>query len=201
LNLKDIAETAAYLVAAVGGPIAAFWALVQWRDSINQRKREHRWRQSEIGRQLINELFDADADAGAALEILDGERHHLDIRGGNTVTVSSDDISKALTITADKCDKSRQIRRVFDALFYHLERIQHMIDIGLVTHEDVLKPTQYYCQTLRPWNAVIERYLRATGYTKALALIHALQAVGQTHGVNPSLEPNPGAAATASQRS
>lgn len=78
MDLKDIAETGAYFVASVGGPIAAIWAFIQWRDSIKQRKLEHRWRQAEVGRQIVAQLFDDDSDAGAALEILDGERDHVD---------------------------------------------------------------------------------------------------------------------------
>lgn len=181
MHPKDIAETAAYLVAAVGGPIAAFWALIQWRDSIRQRKLEHRWRQAEVGRQLINQLFDDDSEAGAALEILDGERDQLDMPDGSVVSVSADDIRKALATASDKFAKSRQIRRSFDALFYHLERFQHMIDIELVTRADILKPTQYYCQRLMPLSSVIDGYLREVGYTKALALISSLQAVEPAH--------------------
>lgn len=180
LNLiKDIAETVAYLVASVGGLCAALWAVYQWHVSVKQREVEHRWRQAEVGRQLIGQLFDDDSDAGDALEIVDKQRDDVKMPDGSVTTVTEDDITKALTNTSDSCPTSREIRRRFDALFYHLERFQHMIDIGLITREDVLNPTQYYCRKLTPFNSAIPKYLNDIGYTKAHELITSLQVVEQ----------------------
>ncbi len=72
MNIKDIVETIFYFVTALGAPVAGLWALLQWRESLKQQKIKFRWRQVDLGRQLLDQLFD-ETVAGIALELIDGE--------------------------------------------------------------------------------------------------------------------------------
>ena len=88
-------------VAVIAGPIAAVWALLQWGDSIRQRKREFRWRQVDTGRQLTDELFD-DPIAGDGLEIIDEELDRITLKDGTSAAISPHDIKAAMAFDSQE---------------------------------------------------------------------------------------------------
>lgn len=180
MTLESIAQTSAYLVAAIGGPIAAIWSFKLRRETLNQQKREHRWRQADLGRQLIDELYLRDRDADVALQFIDDELSTIAVDGIH-YPISMVDVRQALTYDQGLDSKSIQIRRSFDALFYHLEKFANMIRVELITVEDVQNPTMYYCAKLKVLNPVIEAYLRPVGYVNAWMLIVSLQELDFLH--------------------
>ena len=163
-------------VAVIAGPIAAVWALLQWGDSIRQRKREFRWRQVDAGRQLTDELFD-DPIAGDGLEIIDEELDRITLKDGTSAAISPHDIKAAMAFdtSSSKSEVHIAIRRRFDAVFYRLERIQRCVELNLVKLDDVSIPTAYYCKAMGRQMDIFDPYLAKTGYLKAKALIIALQ--------------------------
>jgi hypothetical protein len=174
LNIKDIAETSMYIVTSIGAPIAALWSLLQWRESLQQRKIEFRWKQADLGRQLLDQLFDEPV-AGIALELIDGELHFLKTPEDGELIVDGNTIINALSINKNNTPVSRHIRKSFDTLLYYLERLETMIKLNLIELEDIEMPTKYYCHKMKDNMEIISSYAIETGYINALNLIKKLQ--------------------------
>lgn len=174
MNMKDFAEVSMYIVTTIGAPIAALWALLQWRETLQQRKIEFRWRQADLGRRLLDQLFDEPV-AGVALELIDGELEFIETPEEGKVVVDNNSMIKALSSPKDNTAGSRQIRRSFDALLFYLERLESMINLKLIEQDDIAMPTKYYCQKMKTYMETITSYAIETGYGNALNLIKRLQ--------------------------
>ena len=58
------------------------------------------------------------------------------------------------------------IRTLFDALFFHLDRIGHCLNSGLVELGDVKAPVEYYSRLLAVHSEVFTKYFRSIGYQR-----------------------------------
>ena len=173
-EIKDIAETAMYMVTALGAPIAAIWTLLQWREALQQRKVEFRWKQADLGRQLLDQLFDEPV-AGVALELIDGELEFIETPEDGKIRIESNQIINALSNQDNESSVDKYIRKAFDYLLYYLERFEVMTRSNLVEIEDISIPTKYYCMKMKPYMKEISTYANKTGYYNALTLINKLQ--------------------------
>jgi len=63
------------------------------------------------------------------------------------------------------------VRDAFDHLSWHFERIQHQIDVGLITPEHVRFPLGYLVAVMNEDGAIFRRFLRAYGYVGAIKLM------------------------------
>src|SRR5688500_14065605 len=81
--IKDIFQVAAWIVAVIGGLIAAGKAISELRNSTQQKKRDLRWRQAEMAKQLLDELF-GNLEARAALKMLDWDGLNYKTPDGGT---------------------------------------------------------------------------------------------------------------------
>lgn len=178
-------ELAAKMIALIATPIGAVWALLQWGSAVRQRKREFRWQQVDMGRRLLDELFD-DPVAGIALELIDGELDKIQLRDGTQVTLHPEDIHAALsdpgTGEAER-EKLRMVRRSFDALLYYLQRIERAVALKLVKLEDVSTPTSYYALASAPMAKTLESYTVRTGYRGAGKLLADLRKAAQSEAM------------------
>jgi hypothetical protein len=141
-------------ITAAAAIVAAFKALTEWRRSTEQRaeelrlrQREFRHKQAMFARDLISEVF-ADAKARAALRMLDWtEFDHTD-EARTTYTVKQDEIKSAMNPKRAADDKQVFIRTRFEALYDHLEQLEHLISLGIVDFDDVRIPFRYYMRNL-----------------------------------------------------
>ena len=167
INLPDPWQILSWKVAIVTGLAAAILALVQAIAALAQRAREMRWKQAELARKLLDDVYDFDPSHNALI-MVDEFAESFQLDNGQEIEVSFTDIDSALsTPVKDHSDKAKYIRRCFDALFYHVERIEQSIRIKLVKLEDVSRPAEYYVERLALHKRSIISYLAFTKYTGA----------------------------------
>jgi hypothetical protein len=167
LTMKDVFQILFWIVAIVGGLIAAFKAIAESRRNL-------RWKQAEMAKTCLDEIWD-DQLAFAALRMLDwtGLSFPLPDDGGNMSQISHEQRRASLRVVNTEFppgDPGPFIRDAYDRLFDAFERLEHFIRIKLIRFEDVEPRLRYYVGKLgtadeRP---VAEAFLNA--YDSKLAL-------------------------------
>lgn len=168
---KDIFQVAAWLVAVVGGLVAAAKAVIELRRSNEQRRIDLRWKQAEMAKRCLDELF-SNREARAALKMLDWDGLAYEKPSGSTKPIDFEkrwDSLRTKNTEFPPGDDAPFIRDAYDALFDGLERLEHFVEIELIRFEDVAKPLRYYVAKLahpdeRP---VIEGFLKTYGFALA----------------------------------
>ena len=167
-------EITAWAVSTAIASLGAAMGLWQARQSYNQRKLEYRWRQAEMGKKLVDEMFE-DEDAYNAALIMDKILKEVTLPSGERVPVSMPDVVSTLK-SPDSSGMEMQlyIHRCFDSFFYHLDRFEHFIQINLVRREDVSVPARYYATILSKYDETFKAYLNYIGYIRALQFLEHL---------------------------
>ena len=116
-----------HLMATIAFPAAALWALVQWYQSIRQRREELRWKRAEAAWRLMDEVFN-DPQVAIAFDLVDGETSSIEVPGGGVEPVSAADIATALDpANVDGTPRARAIRDAFNCVLYSLDRLEGAI--------------------------------------------------------------------------
>jgi hypothetical protein len=160
-------QVAAWMVAVVGGLIAAGLAIYEAFENRKLRERELRWKQAESGKRIIDEIFH-EPGSNAATLMLDSWHRSYDIDGKET-KIAWQDVISALNVESFQHEDKRAIfvRDCFDLLFYYLDGFEHFIQAGLTTFEDVRFPTEYYIDMMaedEKEKAIIIAYIRECKY-------------------------------------
>ncbi len=161
-------QVAAWIVAVVGGLIAAGLAIYQAFENRKLRERELRWRQAESGKQLIDEIF-REPGSNAATLMLDSWHRSYTLPDGTEAKIAWADVIEALHVDSFRREDSQTVyvRDCFDLLFYYLDGLEHFIQAGLTTFEDVRFPTEYYVDMIsedEKEKAIIVAYIQACKY-------------------------------------
>jgi hypothetical protein len=145
-------NTAESWVAIIGGIIAVaaaifatFKALAEWRRSTDLRRREFRHKQAMFARDLISEVF-TDPKSRAALTMLDWDNFDYTDEAGTKYTINEREIKNAMDPDLEANNKEVFIRTRFEALYDHLEQIEHLISLEIVKFADVNIPFRYYME-------------------------------------------------------
>jgi hypothetical protein len=159
------------VVAILGGLITAGKAVTELRQANQQKREDLRWKQAEMAKQCVDEIF-TNSFARAAVKMLDWSGRHYDLPGGGKTTQITDDVRrKALrtqsTEFSPNDSDSPFIRDAYDNLFDGLERLEHFITIELIRFEDVEPAFSYHVRKMasieeRP---IIELFLESYGFT------------------------------------
>src|SRR5262249_45794692 len=150
------------------GICAGVWAVAVWRREAKwrredrhaellRRNQELQWKQAELARQLLDEIFDFPPSEGA-LDMLDGESEFSEFEdaGAKRLKIGKSDIQHALRVGTvagkrsllDSASEKEQradkhIRYCFDSLFYYLERLERSVATNVVRFEDLLASSGY----------------------------------------------------------
>ncbi len=171
-QIMDGFQAAAWIVASVGGVIAASKAVVELRKATRQRAADMRWKQAEMAKTCIDELSKC-CFAQCAMKMLDWSGRSFECGSRKTGPITAETRRRALrtegAVFAPESDE-QFIRDAFDELFDGFERLEHFIRIDLIRFEDVENAYAYYLDrparpTERP---VAEKFL--TEYNFGLAL-------------------------------
>lgn len=170
---KDLIETISWIAAICVGAVTA-WRVLQEsrhnreqreraleaaREDHEQRDRELRWRRAEFGNKAVKEMLD-DPEAWIALQVLDWSNRTYTI-GGQQFQIRDADLPAALeAIRRDFLPKEMAIRDIFDSLFFHFGRLQHALNVDLVTKNDIEVPVTYYIGRMASRRQVFEPFLR-----------------------------------------
>lgn len=171
------------IVAVGGGLVAAFKTIQELRQSRRQRCEELRWKQANIAKQLLDELFDREYSENAVL-MLDwnkGQRKY--VVGNESLMISYKDVITALK--KDQSDLTREpsdglsekeiyIRECFDFFFYFVDRIRHYIKINLINFDDIKAPLKSYARKINDNGEVYYSFMQAQEYEYAEKLIKQL---------------------------
>lgn len=175
-DTKDLVQVAAAAVAVVGGLIAAFRAVAEFRRSNDQRREDMRWRQAEMAKRCLDEMR-ADPLARAALKMLDWSGLRYERPGGGTTGVIDRDTRRAAlrttnTMFADK-DDAPFIRDAYDALFDGFERLEHFTRMKLIDFDDVEPAFRYYVEKMSAPDdrAIFVSFLDTYGFALAAAFL------------------------------
>lgn len=176
--LKDCAQVLAWLVASIGGTIAAFKAVAELRranreraEALTERQREFRWRQAEMARTILDQLW-ADPLARAAMKMLDWTGLTYTHEGQKTGPITHEAMTKSLRTTNTQFTFDEQfVRDAFDQLFDGFERIEHYLAIKLVIWDDVSGRLEYYVSLLARRKPTFDAFLKTYGFTLAGRLL------------------------------
>lgn len=176
-DLKNWIQAVFWIIASIGALIAAFKAISELRENRIQRIKELRWKQANLAKELLDEMFE-DKYSMAAMLMLDWDGREFNIVEGKNEEISYDELPAALTTDADSMKKGfyqKQvfIRDCFDRFFYHLDRLEWCIKTDLILFEDVSFPTSYYIERMKKHQKrfeqiVFENFMDTFGYKAAL---------------------------------
>jgi hypothetical protein len=177
-TLKDAAAALSWVVASIGGTIAAFKAVAELRranreraDALLERQRSFRWRQAEMARTVLDALW-ADPLARAAMKLLDWSGLTYTHDGGKTAPITREGMLVALRTKNTAFTHDEQfVRDAFDQLFDGFERIEHYLSIDLLVWDDVRARLDYHVRHLARDRVVFNSFLEAYGYTLAARLL------------------------------
>jgi hypothetical protein len=190
-NWTDYVQAASWAAAAVTGMIGV-WKFgqdnhkdrAQRKNEIAAREeatriaeRELEWRRAN-GAQLVLEKMEDDELAAEAMLMLDWDGREF---GDDEESwyLEKDDVLSALRTSGDPFDDSEVfVRDAFDHLFWHLERIQHQIDVGLITLVHVKFPTGYLIAHMEENAEIYRGFLNAYSYSGVLKLWDAIKVAG-----------------------
>jgi hypothetical protein len=167
---KDFWQVAAWIVAIIGGLIAAFKAIHEMRLSRIQRERELAWSRSKEAAALLDRLL-ADPLARAAAVMLDWSGRVYALPSGEKVRLERPQVLNALRIRNMRFTPAEGfVRDCFDAFFGHIERMENATEVELVAQHD-LKSLGYYAKKMAKNRAVFVTFLKEYDYQKVLAFL------------------------------
>lgn len=170
---KFIVDHPASVAALVAIATAVLGLMTAWLQYL-QRRKEHRWRQAEMGKKLIDGMF-ADKDAHNGLLAFDGQFSAVNLEKWRNA-ITPDDIRLALKPLQEEASPEITALQVcFDAIFYHIDRIEHSIGIGLIRFEDVLSPFDYYSSVLAVYKVENCCYLEHISYPRVLSFLERFE--------------------------
>jgi hypothetical protein len=181
------------IVGVLGGLVAAYMAIVQFRRSTDQRREDLRWRRAEMAKTCVDEIR-RDPLANSALKMLDwtGLKYPRP-SGGETGQIDHAQRRAALRTTETQFasnDDGPFIRDAFDALFDGFERMEHLIRIDLIEFADVGPPFRYYVKKLASSmeRAPIEAFLVAYEFDLASRFLGRFDEwkAGEGHAESPA---------------
>lgn len=177
--VKDLAQLVTLiggLVAVVGGLIAAFKAIHELRQNRKHRIEELRWKQANVAKQLLDELFSHDYSENAVL-MLDWNKGKREYAIGNeSMVISYPDVLTALDKEQSDSlsEKEMYIRECFDFFFYFVDRIKHFIDINLTSIDDVKGPLKPYARKIKAHRELYDNFMAAQEYEYAKEFLRQL---------------------------
>lgn len=172
---KDWIQAVSWLVASVGGLIAAFKAIAELRRGRIERVREFRWRQARLAAEQLAGLS-SDSQALAALKMLDWSGLSFDTLSGKTAAITHQLMLGALrTSNTEFTDDEKFVRDAFDHLFDWLERLEHFRAVELVAMGDIEPGLSYYVGLLAKDREVFRNYMNTYRFTAALHLLNSFR--------------------------
>lgn len=136
-------------------------------------ERELEWRRAGAAQASLEKMED-DPLAADAMLMLDWDGREFS-DGEHKWILRKSDVIQALRVEGARFTEAEvYVRDAFDHLFWHFERIQHQIDVGLITPEHVRFPLGYLVAVINEDREAFQAFLEAYGYEGAIKLMDAL---------------------------
>jgi hypothetical protein len=154
---KDVVQVVAWVVAIVGGLIAAFKAINETAENRRQRDRELRWKKAQLARDILDKLL-SNKRFRDALIMLDWTGREFEILPNQKQQIRWEDLPGALRAWTEPIEfdeKEVYIRDCFDELFDGMNLLEHYLRTDLLDFADIEFPMAYHVAQLRKqWDAV-----------------------------------------------
>jgi len=160
--LKDAIQSLSWLVASIGGVVAAFKAIAEFRET-------RLWRRTELAKNIVDEIW-ADKKCRDAMVMVDWDNREFTLDSEEKVRINRIEVGPALRTDVQKLTFSKKevfIRDCFDSLLDALQRLEHYIGTGLISFEDVEYPLDYTVVELCFIRAEINGYVVAYDFHNA----------------------------------
>lgn len=172
-------QAVAWLVAAVGGTVAASKAVIELRKANEERRearaneeRDLRWRKAEMSKKLLDETFSNEGIVDA-FNIVDFDGwEFVEDDSGATISVYHEELVEILRVeNMDLSDSEIVVRDRFDSMLLQFGHIEHYINISLVLAGDVMTPLEYYAKRCAEHEEAISRYGETLGGQLGVAFL------------------------------
>jgi len=149
-ELKALIQLLIPMLTPILGALVAFKGLIEFHNSIIEKRQKLRWDQTKVARELIDSIR-GNPLASAALKMLDWNGSiYIRPDGTNTLPITHVSRRQQLRTTntvfgSDEPDAGF-IRDCFDRLLEDLNLVENYIRIGLVEFDDIAPFFRYYMQ-------------------------------------------------------
>lgn len=170
---KDLFQVGAWVVAIIGGLIAAFKAISEMSQSRELRAQELRWRKAQLAREILNSLR-IRREFRDALLILDWSGREYKTASGQKEKIFWEDLPGALVEWKEPMGfttRQMYIRDCFDALYDGMDHIEHYLRTGLLDFEDIKVPMEYYVTKLLERGPATLDYMTYYGFVLARSFL------------------------------
>jgi len=168
----------------MGAGVIIAWliTLQNWKTSREQRAEEFRWKKSELALRTIDAM-QSDPLSKRAFSLIDWSNQDFDLPSGEKVRIQWTDVQKALRVETPSAlefpPSECFIRDSFDGFFDHVERIVHLVNIGLIKAEDVRVPLRYWAKRIlhaeqTGLSKPCQEYMNHYGYEQGFQLLKTL---------------------------
>ena len=181
MTVKDLIQVTTWIVASLGGVIAAFKAINEMvaqrklrEGEKNQREQEYRWRQAALAKEILSEIFSSE-ECIFTMQMLDWNNRVYEIAPGKFEFVTREEILHALRVdNIEFTTKEAFVRDCFDQYLDGFQMLEHYIRINLIHFEDIKYPIEYWVEEMsnRHLRDVVERYMYEYRFFNAINFLN-----------------------------
>jgi hypothetical protein len=170
---KDIIQILSWGAAIIGGLIAAFKAIAELRENRHLRARELRWKQAELAKELLDDLF-TNQSAKDALQMIDFNKFSFKIQEGKEMEeITRQQVLESMNPQKTQfTSKELFIRDRFDTLYYYIDRLERSLKSDLVIFDDIQPTLYYYVRKMSLERHAYEQYLSNFGFPLTLSFLN-----------------------------
>ncbi len=167
MNLPQEIQFFSWIAAAAGAIVTAVLAIINFRNSIRERRLDLRWKMANAARVFVQETH-SDKRANDAISILDW----LDMdRGAETESehVKRSELVRIMNAPADHTFSHREhyVLQCFDWLFYYIDRMEQNIQDGLFPFDSVKYIFLSYYETVARDRGTFDKFAADRRYLLA----------------------------------
>lgn len=170
-TLQQVGALLAWLIAIVGGLIAAFRAVSEMKLTREQRAHDLAWQQAKEAFAMTDRIG-SDGALRTATLMLDYDSRNFVMPSGQESVITRAKVMEGLRLTNLRFDEEEVfIRDTFDQFFSYLDRIEIAIEVGLVRKKDIIPLVDYYADLMNRNQSAFASFMSRYGYRRALDLL------------------------------
>jgi len=175
MQIKDYFQIIAWLVASIGGVIAAFKAIVEVQRNRKQREIELRWKQAQLAKEILDEIED-DSLIQNAKKLIDWHEREYEVRKDHIETITQEEVLNSLKKGAASLkslsEKEKFIIECLEEFFMRFERLEHLIVINLIEFDDISDPLYWWVKSMNLNRSDYEKFLQKYEYGQAINFLN-----------------------------
>lgn len=175
MDIKDYFQIVAWLVASIGGVIAAFKAIVEVRLNRRQREIELRWKQAQLAKELLDEI-EENILIRNAKNLIDRPEYEYHVGENQTEIISQEEVINSIGKEVESLvhlnAKEKFTIECLEELFMKFERLEHLIVIQLIEFDDICDPLYWWVKVMTQKHNNYEEFLVKYEYGQAINFLN-----------------------------